>query len=226
MTDSAEVRIDGPEEAGQSVPGTEGAAPAEGAEPAGQAEAEIAEEKAFEAEAEAESSEDGAGEPSPEDSGEGAKDAAGSGEASPAQGAAKADDEDLQTRFLRLSADFQNYRRRTENEKKDIYAYANEKIVARLLDVLDSFDRALQAGSEDAKFLEGMQMIRKQFLDALTASGLEEIEAEGKPFDPNFHNAVMTEASDAGSGTVTRVFQKGYKLNGKVVRPSMVAVAQ
>ena len=217
MTDSEEIRIDGPEET---------AAGAESAE--AEAQRETAEEKSFEAGAEAESAEDAAEDPA---EGSGPSDEAGRSAGSAengaaAQGAQKPEDEDLQTRFLRLSADFQNYRRRTENEKKDIYAYANEKIVARLLDVLDSFDRALQAGSGDEKFLEGMQMIRKQFLDALTASGLEEIEAEGKPFDPNFHNAVMTEASEAESGTVTKVFQKGYKLNGKVVRPSMVAVAQ
>lgn len=137
------------------------------------------------------------------------------------------DDEDLQTKFLRLSADFQNYRRRTEKEKSDIYAFANEKIVLQLLDVLDNFDRAMQTAPEDDKFAEGMGLILKQFTDLLDRNNVAEIEALGKSFDPNYHNAVMTEAAeDTESGIITKVLQKGYTLNGKVIRPSMVAVSQ
>ena len=137
------------------------------------------------------------------------------------------EDEDLQTKFLRLSADFQNYRRRTEKEKSDIYAFANEKIVLQLLDVLDNFDRAMQTAPEDDKFAEGMGLILKQFTDLLDRNNVAEIEALGKSFDPNYHNAVMTEAAeDTESGIITKVLQKGYTLNGKVIRPSMVAVSQ
>ena len=140
----------------------------------------------------------------------------------------KKEDEDLLNKFNRLAADFQNFKRRSEKEKSDIYAYANEKFAVDLLDVMDNFDRAMAAAPADDKFAEGMQLILKQLGDVLAKNNVAEIEAEGKTFDPNFHNAVMTEAAAEGveSGTVTKVFQKGYTLNGKVIRPSMVAVAQ
>lgn len=140
---------------------------------------------------------------------------------------AEPEDEDLNTKYLRLMADFQNYKRRTEKEKSDIYAYANEKIIGELLDVIDNFDRALaQTDNASDSFVCGMNMIFKQFTDVLKKSGLEEIEALGLDFDPNFHNAVMTEDTDEyESGKVSEVLQKGYMLNKKVVRPSMVKVA-
>lgn len=137
-----------------------------------------------------------------------------------------AEDEELNTKYMRLMADFQNYKRRTEKEKSDIYAYANEKIVSELLDVIDNFERALEHGEGDEGFVQGMNNIFKIFKGVLEKSGLEEIEALGAEFDPNFHNAVMTEDSnDYESGFVTQVLQKGYKLNGKVIRPTMVKVA-
>ena len=135
------------------------------------------------------------------------------------------EDEALNTKYLRLMADFQNYKRRAEKEKGDIYAYANEKIVVELLNVLDNFERALQHEAADESFAEGMRMIFKQLTDVLEKSGLEEIKAQGEEFDPNFHNAVMTEDNpDYESGKVTAVLQKGYLLNKKVIRPSMVKV--
>ena len=119
----------------------------------------------------------------------------------------------------------QNYKRRAEKEKSDIYAYANEKIVSELLNVIDNFDRALQLECADKRYAEGMEMIFKQFYDVLGKAGLEEIIAEGEDFNPNFHNAVMTEDNpDFESGKVTDVLQKGYLLNKKVIRPSMVKV--
>lgn len=138
----------------------------------------------------------------------------------------KAEDEEINTKYMRLMADFQNYKRRTEKEKSDIYAYANEKIVSELLDVIDNFERALAHAEGDEGFVQGMNNIFKIFKGVLEKSGLEEIEALGVEFDPNFHNAVMTEdSSEYESGFVTQVLQKGYKLNGKVIRPSMVKVA-
>lgn len=136
--------------------------------------------------------------------------------------------EDWQDKYTRLYAEFQNFRRRTEKEKSDIYAFANEKFAMGLLEVIDNFERAMEHGSEaDPKFAEGMQLILKQLQSVLEKNNVEEIEALDKPFDPNYHNAVMTEASEtAESGTVTKVLQKGYMLNKKVIRPSMVAVAQ
>ena len=136
-------------------------------------------------------------------------------------------DEDLQTKFLRLSADFQNYRRRVDKEKSDIYAYANEKIVLQLLEVMDNFERAMQAADPEDKFAEGMSLIFKQLEDLLKKNNVEEIEALGKSFDPAYHNAVMTEAAEgAESGTITKVLQKGYTMNSKVIRPAMVAVSE
>ena len=136
------------------------------------------------------------------------------------------EDEELNAKYMRLMADFQNYKRRTEKEKSDIYAYANEKLVSELLNVIDSFERALEHGEADESFVQGMGNIFKMLKGVLEKSGLEEVEALGVEFDPNFHNAVMTEDSDEyESGFVTEVLQKGYKLNGKVIRPSMVKVA-
>ena len=139
----------------------------------------------------------------------------------------KEEDEDLNTRYMRLMADFQNFRRRTEKEKSDIYAFGNEKLVSDLLPVLDNFERALAAAPEGDKFAEGMELIYKQMVDVLKKNKVEEIEAEGKVFDPNVHNAVMRQAKEgAESDTIITVLQKGYTLNGKVVRPSTVIVAE
>ena len=151
-------------------------------------------------------------------------------EEAPAGEEEPAEDEDLNTKYLRLAADFQNFRRRTEKEKSDIYAFANEKFAMGLLEVMDNFERAMEhaADSSDPKLAEGMQLILKQLQGVLEKNNVEEIEALGKPFDPNYHNAVMTEAAEEGTepNTVTKVLQKGYMLNKKVIRPSMVAVAQ
>ena len=136
------------------------------------------------------------------------------------------EEEALNAKYLRLMADFQNFKRRTEKEKNDIYAFANEKIVSELLNVIDNFERALAAAAEGDSFAEGMKLIFKQLQGVLEKSGVAEIEALGQDFDPNFHNAVMMEDStEYESGKVTEVMQKGYMLNNKVVRPSMVKVA-
>jgi molecular chaperone GrpE len=137
------------------------------------------------------------------------------------------EEEELNTKYLRLAADFQNYKRRVEKEKNDIYAYANEKLMVELLNVIDNFDRALAVESVDTGMKEGMGMILKQLIDVLEKCGLEEIPADGQEFDPNCHHAVQTESSDAYcSGQITKVLQKGYTLNKKVIRPSMVIVAK
>ena len=135
----------------------------------------------------------------------------------------KEESDDL--RYLRLMADFQNYKKRVEKEKRDLYSYANEKIMGDLLTVMDNFERALEHDA-DENFKEGIEMIFKQLQDVLEKSGLAEIPALGEEFDPNVHSAVMTEETeDYESGKVSGVMQKGYTLNGKVIRPSMVKVA-
>ena len=147
-------------------------------------------------------------------------------EAKTEETAVSPEDEALNERYLRLMADFQNFKRRTEKEKGDIYAFANEKIIGELLNVIDNFERALAAGNAEDNFYKGMEMILKQLLGVIEKAGASEIKALGEDFDPNFHNAIMMEDStEYESGKVTGVLQKGYILNNKVIRPSMVKVA-
>lgn len=170
---------------------------------------------------------DAAGEKAQENgTGQGAEDAQKAKDAEPDKETKDPEEEALNVRYMRLMADFQNFKRRTEKEKSDIYAFANEKIVKELLDVIDNFERALAAGNDGDKFLEGMEMILKQLQGVLEKAGVAEIQCLGEDFDPNFHNAVMTEDSaEYESGKVTAVLQKGYTLNGRVVRPVMVKVS-
>lgn len=164
------------------------------------------------------------------DAGQNEADAAENAEESEAEGqeADPEEDEALNTKYLRLMADFQNFKRRTEKDKSEIYARANESIVTELLTVSDNFERALaeDTASADENFLKGMELIFEQFKGVLEKFGVKEIEAEGADFDPNFHNAVMMEDTDkVESGKVSEVLQKGYTLNGRVIRASMVKVA-
>jgi molecular chaperone GrpE len=137
-------------------------------------------------------------------------------------------EESADTKYLRLMADFQNYKRRSEKERTDIHAYANEKIITQLLEVLDNFERALlqDPGSEE-QFRNGMTLIIDQFKTVLNKSGVAEIQATEAEFDPNFHHAIMMEnAESVKSGHVSMVLQKGYTMNGKVIRPAIVKVAE
>jgi molecular chaperone GrpE len=138
------------------------------------------------------------------------------------------EDEAMETKYLRLMADFQNYKKRSEKEKADIYAFANEKIILELLDVIDNYERALSHQGEEGSVLqEGMAMIYKQFKGVLEKNGVVEIQALGQDFDPSLHNAVMTESTpEYQHGKVSFVLQKGYLLNSKVIRHTMVKVAE
>lgn len=132
--------------------------------------------------------------------------------------------------FLRLTAEYQNYRRRVEKEKQDLIKFGNEKIVLDLLKVLDNFDRALSSVDYDCEenknVVSGIEMIRKSLDELLKTYGVEAVEAIGHPFDPERHHAVMTEPSDdVVPDTVLDEFQKGYMLNKKIIRPSMVKVS-
>ncbi len=135
--------------------------------------------------------------------------------------------EDLQTKLTRLQADFQNYKRRTENDKAVSIKYGIESIAVDILPVLDNFQRALST-CEDKEdlFYSGVAMIEKQFIESLEKNNIVEIEALGKEFDPNFHHAVSTLESEEEKGTIIEVLQKGYMLNEKVIRPAMVIVSQ
>ena len=137
--------------------------------------------------------------------------------------------DDGKEKYVRLMAEFQNYKKRVAKEKNDIREYATEKLVMELLPVLDNFERALTASAEDdpAGYAKGMELIFTQMVTELQKSGLTEVEAEGQDFDPTKHNAVMTEENEElESGKVSKVLQKGYALNDKVIRPSMVAVTK
>ena len=184
--------------------------------------------EAEEAKAEAKAEEAKAEEKAPEEAEKEApaEEAAGEEKAGEAEAAEKAAAEAESERYMRLMAEFQNYKKRAAKEKTDTLQYANEKIVAELLPVIDNFERALATETDDLEgYAKGMQLIFEQFRKALENAGLEEIKAEDEVFDPNVHNAVMAEnVEDKEDGVITKVLQKGYKLRDKVVRPSMVAV--
>ncbi|MGN0643023.1 MAG: nucleotide exchange factor GrpE [Huintestinicola sp.] len=133
---------------------------------------------------------------------------------------------DEKEKYLRLDAEYYNYRTRSLKEKQDAYDNALIKSVTEILSVVDNFERALAAETEDATYKKGIEMIFKQYTDILKKLGVEEIDALGKPFDPNFHNAVtQVEDENFGENTVSQVFQKGYTLGKKVIRHAMVTVA-
>ena len=130
-------------------------------------------------------------------------------------------------RILRLQADFENFRRRTAKEKEELTAVITQNILGDLLPLLDNFERAMAVEQTDGEaFRTGVEMIFTQLKEVLDKNGLEHIEAEGQPFDPNVHQAVMrVENPDVADGTVTQVLQKGYRAKGRVIRPAMVQVA-
>lgn len=133
------------------------------------------------------------------------------------------DRDDAVKQAQRLQAEFENYRKRNAQISADSRDDGVREAVKNMLPVLDNFERALDNAPEDA-FAEGIRNIRKQFMDALSKCGAEEIEAEGK-FDPNLHDAVMKDNQEgAESGDITAVFQKGWRVKGKIVRYAMVKV--
>jgi molecular chaperone GrpE len=129
-------------------------------------------------------------------------------------------------RYLRILAEYDNYRKRTAKEKTEAYSDAAAKVISEFLSVIDNFERALAVQTSDESFKNGMQMIFNQYCDILKKLGVEEIDALNKPFDPALHNAInQVEDENFEPNTVCQVFQKGYTLNGKVIRHAMVAVA-
>ncbi|HEY6380112.1 MAG TPA: nucleotide exchange factor GrpE [Candidatus Dormibacteraeota bacterium] len=136
--------------------------------------------------------------------------------------------EDLQARHLRLSADFDNFRRRSAREAGDRARYAAEDVARALLPVLDNLQRAIDHAPQDtsAEFLDGLTHTVRQFEEALASVGVMPIDAEGQPFDPNLHEAVMGEESGSVDvDTVVADLRRGYRLHDRVLRPSMVKVA-
>ena len=137
---------------------------------------------------------------------------------------------DLTDKFQRLMAEFDNFRKRTDKEKATMYDMGVSSTVEKLLPVLDNFERGLASVPEEQKTSSvyvGMDMIYKQMVKVLTDMGVEPIDAAGKEFDPNLHNAVMqTESEELPENTVAQELQKGYTYKGTVIRHSMVSVVK
>ncbi|MCE9612332.1 MAG: nucleotide exchange factor GrpE [Chthoniobacter sp.] len=131
---------------------------------------------------------------------------------------------------LRSQADFDNFRKRAAREKEDAVKFANASFLDRLLPVLDNFELGLNAarsGAENSPILMGMDMVAKQLGDFLTGSGVEPVNGEGQPFDPNLHEAVAQEASaTVPEGTIVRQLRRGYKLRDRLLRPATVVVSK
>ena len=134
--------------------------------------------------------------------------------------------EEKKNQYLRLQADFENFRRRTRQEKEELGNVVTQTILKDMLPLLDNFERALASDNKDSEgFHKGVEMIYNQFAEALKKNGLEYIETEGKKFDPNFHQAVMrVQNPDLEDETIAAELQKGYIVKGRVVRTSMVQV--
>ena len=137
---------------------------------------------------------------------------------------------DNEEKYLRLYAEFENYKRRIRNENETNKKYQAQPVLTDILPTIDNIERALQIEGDDESFKslkKGVQMIHESLLRALKDNGLEEIESEGQEFDPNFHQAVVQDDNpDFNSGEITQELQKGYKLKDRVLRPSMVKVNQ
>ena len=137
--------------------------------------------------------------------------------------------EELQAKVLRVQADYDNFRRRTVKEKEELAKYASMKLIEQLLPTVDNFDRALEASAATKdydSFAKGVDMIFRSLLQVLENEGLKVMEPVGQPFNPEYHQAVMTVESDEyEEGVVVEQLQKGYVLKDKVIRPAMVKVS-
>ncbi len=137
----------------------------------------------------------------------------------------------LQEQLLRTAADFENFKKRAAREKQDAIKFANESLLEKLLPILDNFDMALTAANAQNTSVDaikaGVQMIAQQLKSAMTDAGLQEIDAAGKPFDPNFHEAIsQQETAEVPEGTVVHQVRKGYRLRDRLLRPASVVVAK
>jgi len=133
-------------------------------------------------------------------------------------------------RVLRLSAEFENYKKRTQRETSDFRKFANESVFRQFLSVVDNLERAInsaQEGSEISGLFEGVKLTHKEIVKLFETFNLKPVEAANKPFDPNFHQAVTQEETDEfPENTVTKVLQKGYLLHDRLIRPAMVVVSK
>jgi molecular chaperone GrpE len=136
---------------------------------------------------------------------------------------------ELTNDLKRMAADFANYRKRTDAERVDFAKFAKADLIAKLLDVLDGYDRALSTVPEELKgqpWVEGMWLVERKLRTVLESEGLEPIDSLGTPFDPYLHQAVAHIESDEPEGTVIEEHQKAYRLHDRVIRPALVTVAK
>lgn len=138
----------------------------------------------------------------------------------------KAELEENEDRLKRLMAEFDNYKKRSAKERETLYQSLIGDILTAMLPVVDNLEKAVEAHTEDTGYKQGVEMVLKQFKEVLQANGLEEIEAIGKPFDPELHEAVASVVDETlGEKEIKEQYRKGYKIGNKVVRHSMVIVA-
>ena len=129
-------------------------------------------------------------------------------------------------RIKRLMAEFENFKKRSDKERLGMYNSVMGDVVMKLLPVLDNLEKAVAAESKDEQYKNGIEMVEKQFQDVLKANGVKEIESIGKPFDPSLHEAVsLVEDSNLGPKTIKEEYRKGYTIGDKVLRHSLVVVA-
>ncbi len=141
----------------------------------------------------------------------------------------EAEKEDLSDRLLRLAADFDNYRKRVEKEKEEMFNYGHANLIKDILIVVDNLERAIEVAEENRDvdaLLKGVELTLNSFWNILKRYGVEPLEAEGKPFDPNYHEAItLVETGEVEPGIVVKEFQKGYKIKDRLLRPSRVGVS-
>lgn len=133
---------------------------------------------------------------------------------------------DVNEKYMRTLAEYDNYRKRTIKEKESIYPEAKAVVIEKFLPVMDNFQRAIDSAENKDGFYEGVVMLKKQMDDVLTALGVEKIKSVGEEFNPELHNAVMhIDDEEQGENVIVEEFQKGYKIGDRVIRHSMVKVA-
>ena len=138
----------------------------------------------------------------------------------------KQDYDELDDRFKRILAEFENFKKRSNKEREGLYNSIIGDIISSLLPVIDNLEKATEAETKDEEYKKGIELVLKQFKDVLTANGVKEIEAVGQPFDPELHEAVsMIQDEKLGEKIVAQEYRKGYMIGNKVIRHSMVVVA-
>ena len=155
--------------------------------------------------------------------------AAGDADSDDAMAGLQADLDRFRDLALRSQADFDNYKKRAAREKEDAVKYANSSLLQRLVSILDNFELGLAAAkteSEQSPIYSGMVLVQKQLNDLLEENGLQAIEADGKKFDPNLHEAIAHEPSGSAEGTVIRQVRRGYRFKDRLLRPAQVVVSR